>query len=170
MHEKIRPLDIKPLEKATRPDLLSLKALELTHRPCQKRQIDLSQQRTQRRWRVSPVVRNPTPKQRIELLGNVDQRQLRSMSKVQLPNRRPHGLQRRDADRGIEAAEQHVVPAPPHQTGPKAVAEEIKLNVRIRSFTFTVLAVDDLGFGRMQLQAARCQASVKFGLEGYRFV
>ena len=96
---------------------MSLKALELTHRPCQKRQIDVSQQRSQRRWRVSPVIRDPTPKQRIELLGNVGQRPLRSTSKVQLPNRRPHGLQRRDADRGIGPAEQRVVPALPHQTG-----------------------------------------------------
>src|SRR5216683_2378507 len=76
----------------------------------------------------------------------------------------------RDADRGIEAAEQRVVPKAPDQTGPKAVPEEIELDIRICALTLTVLAVNDLGFGRMQLQAARCQAGVKFGLEGYRFL
>ena len=28
----------------------------------------------------------------------------------------------------------------------------------------------DFGFGRMQFQAARCQAGVKLGLEGLRFL
>ena len=82
--------------------------------------------------------------------------QLRFTAKVQVQYRRPHGLQCRDADRGIEPAEQRVVPESSHQTGPKAVSEEIKLYIRIRDVTLTVLAVSDFGFRRMKLQTARC--------------
>jgi hypothetical protein len=42
------------LEKATRADLMSRKALELPHRPGQKRLVDVSEHRRQCRGRVSP--------------------------------------------------------------------------------------------------------------------
>ena len=139
MHEEIPPVGSKTLEKAARPDPMSLKALELAHRPSQKRLIDVSQQGGQRRWRVSPVVGNPAPKERIDPPGDVGQRKLRLSAKVQVPNRSPHGLQGRNADRGIEAAEQRIVPQTPHQTGPKAIPEEVKLDIRIAALTLAVL-------------------------------
>src|SRR6266446_11010293 len=127
-----------------------LKALELAHRPSQKRLIDVSEQGVQRRWRVSPVVLDPPSQERVEPLGNVSQRQLCLTAKIQVPNHRPHGLHRRGADCGVKAAEQCVISETPNQTGPKAVPEEIELNIRIRASTLAVLAVNDLGFGRMQ--------------------
>ena len=57
-----------------------------------------------------------------------------------------------------------------NQSGPKAVPEEVKFDVRILAFALPVLAVDDLGFRRMHLQAALCQASLKLGLEGLGFL
>jgi len=45
--------------------------------------------------------------------------------------------------------------------GPKAVSEEVELNVRIRTFALPVPTVDDLGFRRMHFQAALCQAALE---------
>jgi hypothetical protein len=91
-------------------------------------------------------------------------------AKIQVPNHRPHGLHRRGADCGVKAAEQRVSSETPNQTGPKAVPEEIEMNIRIRASTLAVLAVNDLGFGRMQFQVARCQAGAKLGLKGFPFL
>src|SRR6516165_2166415 len=91
------------------------------------------------------------------------------MSEVQFPDRRPHSFQRRGADRWVKSTEQFVVPGPPDHSRPKTVSEKVELDVRIRSFAIPVLAVDDLGVCRMQLQAALCQAPLKFGLEGLGF-
>ena len=68
----------------------------------QKRLIDVSEQGVQRRWRVSPVVLEPPPKERVEPMGNVSQRQLCLTAKIQVPNHRPHGLHRRGADCGLK--------------------------------------------------------------------
>src|SRR5260370_17670221 len=73
------------------------------------------------------------------------------------------------ADRRVEAAEHGVVPQTPDPSGPKAISEEVKLDVRICRFAFPVLAVNDFGFRRMQLQVALCQASFKFGPEDFCF-
>ena len=164
------PVGSKTLEKAARPDPTSLKALELAHRPRHERLIDVAQQRRQRRWCVSPVVGHPTPKERIEPPGERRQRPLGLTAKVQVPYRGPHGVERRDTDGGVEAAEQCVIPNSLHQTGTKAVSEEIELNIRIPAAPLAVLAISDLGFGRMQFQTARGQADLKVGLEGYRFL
>src|SRR5262249_36632465 len=63
-----------------------------------------------------------------------------------------------------------IVPGTPDHSRPKTVFENVELDVRIRSFAIPILAVDDLGFCRMQLQAALCQARLKFGLEGLGFL
>jgi hypothetical protein len=97
------------------------------------------------------VVLDPAPKEWIELPSNVVQRQLRLMTKIQIPNRRPHGFHRRGADCGIESAEQRFIPETPNHSGPKAVSKEVKLDIRIRAFALPVSAVNDLGFCRMQL-------------------
>ena len=49
----------------------------------------------------------------------------------------------RGADRRVEAPEQSVVSGTSNQPGPKAVSEEVELNVRIRAFALPVLAVKD---------------------------
>jgi hypothetical protein len=92
------------------------------------------------------------------------------MSDVQVSDRRAHGFQRRGTDRWVEAAEQCVFPGPPHPPRSKAISEKVELNVRIRSSATPVLAVDDLGLCRMQLQAALCQTRLKFDLEGLGFL
>src|SRR6266446_5246604 len=92
------------------------------------------------------------------------------MSEIQFPDRRPHGFQRCGADRWVKSTEQFVVTGPPDHSRPKAVSEKVELDVRIRSCAISVLAVDDLGFCRMQFQAALCQARLKFGLEGLGFL
>src|ERR1700730_15224280 len=83
---------------------------------------------------------------------------------------RPHGLQRRGADRGVKAPEQCVVSGASNQPGPKAVSEEVELNVRIRTFALPVLTVDELGFRRMHFQEGICQACLKLCLESLSFV
>src|SRR5262245_52003506 len=70
-------------------------------------------------------------------------------------------FQRRRADRWVEAAEHGVVPHTLDPSGPKAIPEEVKFDVRICRFAFPVLAVDDLGFCRMQLQVALCHSLLK---------
>ena len=151
MNEEIRSLRDKPLKKMARTDLVVLKAFELSYHPGQYRLINVSEHGVQRRWGISPVVLDPAPEEWIELPGNVVQRQLSLMTNIQVPNRRPHGFRRRGANRGIESAEQHVVPATSNQTGPEAVPKKVKFDVRIRAFAFPVFAVDDLSFCRMQL-------------------
>src|SRR6266699_194336 len=88
------------------------------------------------------------------------------MSDAQVPDRRPHGFQRRGTDRWVEATEQCVVPGPLDPSWSKAISEKVELDVRIRSSATPVLAVDDLGLCRMQFQAALGQARLKFELEG----
>jgi len=46
-----------------------------------------------------------------------------------------------------------------HPTGPKAVSEGVKFDVRILFFATPILAVNDLGFRRVQFQATVCEAS-----------
>ena len=53
--------------------------------------------------------------------------------------------------------------------GSKAIPEKVKFDVRICRFAFPVLAVNDFGFRRMQLQVALCQSSLKLGPEGFCF-
>jgi len=89
-----------------RPDLMDFKALELSHRPGHKRLIDISQQGVERRGGITPIVRNPPPRERIELLGNVLQGQLCLTSYLQVPNRLPDGPHRRGADCWIESSKQ----------------------------------------------------------------
>src|SRR5437588_256523 len=109
----------------------------------------MPEQGIQRRWGISPVVLDPTPQEWIELSGNVLQRQLCLRAKFQVPNLRPHGFHRREANCRIESAESRVIPETSHQTRPKAVPKKVKCDVRIRAFPLLVFAVDDLGFRRM---------------------
>jgi hypothetical protein len=52
----------------------------------------------------------------------------------------------------------------------KAISEKVELDVRMRSSATPVLAVDDLGLCRMQLQAALCQTRLEFDLESLGFL
>lgn len=87
-----------------------------------------------------------------------------------VPASPPASLQRRGTDRRVEAPEQSVVSGASNQPGPKAVSEEVELNVRIRAFALPVLAVNDLGFRRMHLQAALRQPCLKLRLESLSFL
>jgi hypothetical protein len=46
------------------------------------------------------------------------------------------------------------------------VSKEVKRDVRIPPSALSILAIDDLGFRRVHLEAARFQSSLKLGLEG----
>src|SRR5260370_42414847 len=83
---------------------------------------------------------------------------------------RAHGFQRRGTDLWVEAAEQGVFLGPPHPPRSKAISEKVELNARIRSSATPVLAVDDLGLCRIQLQPALCQTRLKFDLERLGFL
>ena len=50
------------------------------------------------------------------------------------------------------------------------VSEEVKRDVRMQPFALSVLAVDDLRLGGMQLQAAFRQPNLKLGPEGLGFL
>ena len=103
-------------------------------------------------------------------MSNVGQRQFGSTAEAKLPDLRPHGLERGGADGGTKAAEQRVVPRVLNQPGPKAVSEEVKLDVRILAFALSVPAVDDPGLRRMHFQTALRQPGLKRGLEGQGFL
>src|SRR3984893_14982073 len=130
----------------TGADFVCLEAPELPHRPSEKRQIDVPEHRRQCRRRVAPVVFYPPPEERVELAGDVGQRQLRPLSDVQVPDRRPHGFQCRRTDRGCEAAKQFPVSRAPDQPRSESVAEEVEPDVRICPFALSILAVDDLSW------------------------
>src|SRR5208282_3262319 len=112
----------------------------------------------------------PSPQEWIDLSGDICHRQLGSTAEAQFPDRCPHGLHCRDADGRIEPAEQRVFSVIEDPTEPKAVAEEVKLDVRILASTPSVSAVDNLGFGWMQLKPALCQPCLKLDFEGLRFL
>ena len=83
-----------------------------------------------------------------------------SSSEVQIPDCRPHGLQRRSADPRQKTAEHRGVLRVLCPSGPEAVAKEVKYDVRIASLPPAVLTVDDLGFGGVHLKLAFRQASL----------
>src|SRR5208282_4855988 len=94
---------------------------------------------------------------------------VRSSSDIQVPYLLPHRLQRRGAHRGSEATDPFRVPRAFDPPGSKAISEEVKCDVRMRSLSTVVFAVDDFGFGRMHLQAALRQAGLQLGHHGFRF-
>ena len=157
-------------ESGFRTNLLCGKAFELPHHPGSKCQIDVAKHGCERRWRVSPIVCKPPPQEWIDLSGDICHRQLGSTAEAQFPDRCPHGLHCRDADGRSEPAEQRVVSVIQDPTGPEAVAEEVKLDVRILASTPSVSAVDNLGLGWMQLEPALCQPCLKLDFEGLRFL
>src|SRR5439155_5597530 len=120
--------------------------------------------------RVAPVVFDPPAEERVDLAGDVGQRQLYPLPDVQVPDRRLHGFQCRGTDRGCEAAEQLPVSRASDQPRSESITEEVEPDVRIHPFAFSILAVDDLRLGGMQLQAAFRQANLKLGLEGLGFL
>jgi hypothetical protein len=115
--------------------------------------IDVSEHGFRAEVHIAHSIRS-TPVGDDDLPCDVPQRQLRSTSESQFPSRRPHGFQRRDTDRWVEPSEQRADLGASYQTGPKAIPEEVKLNVGILAFAFPVFAVDDLGFRRMHFQVA----------------
>jgi hypothetical protein len=138
----------EPLKEKARSGLVFLEASELPHGPCDERLIDVSKHGIQCRPYEPPVILDPTPKNRIEELGDIIQRALCLATDVQFPDRIPHGPHGGGADSRIETAKQLAFGVP-DQTGSKTVSEEFKLDVRILALARPVLAVDDPGFGRM---------------------
>jgi len=126
MYEEANVLPRPLLKKATSLGLAGLKALELASSPTQQRQIDVAEQRPQRRRCVPPVVLDPTSQEWIESMGNFHQRQVRLATKFQSPDRAPYVFQRRRADRWIKSTEQLLVQSIFHQTGPETISEEIE--------------------------------------------
>ena len=59
------------LEEKRGPCFVCSETLELPLGPRHERQVDVSQQWVERRRRISSVVPNPSPQERIELLGDV---------------------------------------------------------------------------------------------------
>ena len=103
-------------------------------------------------------------------MGDIGQRQISSTAEAQLPDLGPHGFQRRGADGWNEAAEHDVVPRASNQPRPKAVTEEVKLDIRILASAACVPAVDDPGLRRMHFEMALCQAYLKRGLDALGFM
>src|SRR5262245_12667072 len=103
-------------------------------------------------------------------MGDFCQRQLGSTSEAQFPNLRSHGLQCRGADGWGEVAEQHAVPRSLYQSGPKAISEEVKLDVRILASTLCIPAVDDPGLRRMHFEMALSQTCLKRSLDAFSFM
>src|SRR5262245_26887245 len=130
----------------------------------------MSEQWGESRWRIVPIVVDPPAQERIDAMSDFCQRQIGSTSETQLPNLRTHGLQRRGADGWSEAAEHCIVPRPSNQPRPKAVPEEVKLDVRILASTLSVPAVDDSGLRRMHFEVALCQSRLKCALDAFGFM
>ena len=68
--------------------------------------------------------------------------------------------------RPFRATTKSVISETSHQTRPKAIPEKVKLDIRVFAFPLSILAIDDLGFRRMQLQVALHQSVVKLSLKG----
>jgi hypothetical protein len=103
-------------------------------------------------------------------MGNLFQRRLSLMAKIQLSNRRPHRFHRQGADCGVESAEQRFVSKTSNQTGPETVPKKVKLDIRKLASALAVFAVDDFGFRGMQFQTTLCQAGLKLGSESFCFL
>jgi len=147
-HKQIRLFPA--IRSSKRPARVVFAAKRLNFRITQVRSVR-SKYGFERRRCVSPIVCDPPPQERIDLPSDISHGQLCSMAKPKFPDRRPHGLHRRDAYCGSEPAEQCVVSGVLDQTRPKAVAKKVKLDVRILASAPSVLAVDDLCLCRMHL-------------------
>ena len=105
MDEERRTLRGEVFQEEPRSGLVRLEALELPSDPTQQRQVDVPEQGRQGRGCVSPVIPDPPSKERIEFLGDIGQRQMRLSPNVLVPDRGPHGFERRRADRRVEPTE-----------------------------------------------------------------
>src|ERR1700722_9754007 len=110
MYEESCALTGYPLQELPRTSSLPSEALELPHHPGTQCFINIVEHWSERRCRVPPVVLYPTPQDWIELARDIRQRHVCAASYVQVPDRLPHRLHRRWADRWREAAEQFSVP------------------------------------------------------------
>jgi hypothetical protein len=113
------------------------------------------------------VIGNPSPKERIKLLGNFSQRPRRLPRYVQAFDRRPHRLQLRGADRRRVATEELVLLCIRHPSRPVLIPEEVEHDIRVFPPASLILAVDDLGLCRMHLEPAYRQSRVKLRHEGF---
>src|SRR5208282_4741878 len=107
---------------------------------------EIEQQRLRKLEAAAPAKKGPH--------AIVGHRHMGSSSDVQVPNRRLHRLQRRRADRRKKITEHLGGPRVFCATGPKAIPEEVKADVRIVASSVAVFAVSDFAFGGMHLQPA----------------
>jgi hypothetical protein len=156
-------------EKKTGPRLMPFQPSILPHRPCHQRHVEVPQDRIHRRWRKSSVILQPASEDWVVQPGDILQTQFRSISVVQLARRLPHRFERRRTNRRCEVHKQTVALAILHDPRSKGIPEKVELRIRIFPFATAVFAVDDLGLGWMQFQAALLKSGLKRLLDCLRF-
>ena len=75
----------QPFQETGSRDLARRKALELPHHPPPKRQVDVAEHGFQLPDRVSAIVPDPAPEERIELFGDVGQRPMGPLRECSSP-------------------------------------------------------------------------------------
>ena len=98
--------------------------------------------------------------------SDILQVQFRSVSVVQPPRGLPHGLESRCTDSGREAHKQTIPSTIFHDPWSKGIPKEVKLRIRVMSFTTSVLAIDDMRLVWMHFEAARRKTIRKRHLDG----
>src|SRR5208337_3023980 len=146
--------------------LVSFQPFELPHRPSNQRFVEVLEDRIKCRWIKAPVISNPAPQEWIVQTSDILQVQFRSVSVVQPPRGLPHGLESRCTDSGREAHKQTIPSTIFHDPWSKGIPKEVKLRIRVMSFTTSVLAIDDMRLVWMHFEAARRKTIRKRHLDG----
>ena len=166
MYEQSRLPFRDAFEEKARSYLVSFQPFELPHRPSNQRFVEVLEDRIKCRWIKAPVISNPAPEEWIVQTSDILQVQFRSVSVVQPPRGLPHGLESRCTDSGREAHKQTIPSTIFHDPWSKGIPKEVKLRIRVMSFTTSVLAIDDMRLVWMHFEAARRKTIRKRHLDG----
>lgn len=124
-----------------RPTAVSLEAFVFSHRPTRKAPVQIAQRRLTRRLTVTAIVRNPTSNDGVEHMRQVVDPSL-TAAKLPIANFLSDRLGRRIA----YTARSHRFS---RASGSEGIAQIVEFFVEIVSSSIIILAVDDLGLGRM---------------------
>lgn len=103
-----------------------VEALELAFQPDGQRLINITSHWVERGARISSVVCDPTPSDRVQFANDVVQRHLSSLAQFQIADRRPHCVQRSFAHRWRKPAEEVLRARAFDGARPEAITEKVE--------------------------------------------
>ena len=151
MGEQVGLVLVDLLQPFHRSGVLAAESSELVHGPPDEVLVDPPCEEAQLGAVEGPVIVDPAPDLRVDLVREAGQVRATAAVEVPVPDLLAFRLFRRGADGRVEAGEVPVLPF--GQAAPEGVAEEVEAGVLEVSRAVSVLAVRDLRLRGVQLQA-----------------